>query len=71
MVDTDNCPYCNSPMENGYIAGNTGLWWTNRPLGRLARRRDGDIQLDFSCTGWAKISANRCESCKIIITQHD
>ncbi|MHA2179064.1 MAG: PF20097 family protein, partial [Candidatus Thorarchaeota archaeon] len=57
MVDSENCRYCNTPLKDGYIAGNTVLWWTTEEPGFLMRDKGGNIKLDSSNSGWAKVPA--------------
>lgn len=66
----ENCRYCNTPLENGYIAGNTVLWWTTEEPGFLLKDKEGNIQLDKSTTSWAKIPAKLCTTCKTILAEY-
>ncbi|MHA2234496.1 MAG: PF20097 family protein [Candidatus Thorarchaeota archaeon] len=62
MVDSENCRYCNTPLV---------LWWTTEEPGFLMRDKGGNIKLDSSNSGWAKVPAKRCSTCKLILVEYD
>ncbi|TFG32862.1 hypothetical protein EU528_02195 [Candidatus Thorarchaeota archaeon] len=67
MRDSSTCPDCESPMQNGYIVGNGAVWWTREKPKVLITGRGGNIQLDRSVKGWAKVKAKRCINCNLVI----
>ncbi len=71
MVESKNCPNCNTPLKDGFIAGSSVVWWTNESPGFLMREKDGNVQLDKSNTSWAKLPAKRCVTCKLIFAYYD
>ncbi len=71
MVDSENCRYCNTPLKDGYIAGNTVLWWTEEETGFLMRDKESNIKLDSSSSSWAKVPAKQCSTCKLILVEYD
>ena len=66
----ENCRYCNTPLKEGFIAGQKVLWWTTEEPGMLLRKKDGNIQLVSSNTSWAKVPAKQCTTCKTIIAEY-
>jgi len=71
MSESENCRYCNTPLEKGYIAGNKVLWWTKEEPGFMLKNEGDNIQLDKSSTSWAKIPAKLCRTCRTIIAEYD
>jgi hypothetical protein len=67
----ENCRYCNTPLREGYLAGNKVLWWTKEEPGFLLKESDDDIKLNSSNTSWAKVPAKVCTTCKMIIATYD
>jgi hypothetical protein len=57
-------------MEDGFVVGNAVLWWTQKTPSVLLRQKDGNIKLDRSYSGWAKLDAKRCSNCNVIIFEH-
>lgn len=65
-----NCPYCNKPMELGYIEqtniANPFKWRSNDLGDRLFVEKNKIIKLTSTIKG-TTIRAYRCEDCKKII----
>jgi len=57
-------------MEDGYLAGWLRLVWTDtKPKYGIIRKR-GEIKLDSSIRGIAKVRAKLCDNCELIIYRH-
>ena len=70
MTIGDNCPYCDSELENGFVVGSLVIWWTKKPPKVAITKKGGNIQLDRSYRGWAKLGAKRCDRCKLVIAEY-
>lgn len=67
----ENCRYCNTPLKEGYIAGNKVLWWTTEEPGFLMKDKDDNVKLTSSNTSWATLAAKQCSTCKTITVSYD
>jgi len=57
-------------MEDGYLVGGHSLWWTDKKPKYGTIRGRGNIRLDSSFRGIAKIRAKLCDNCELIIYRH-
>jgi hypothetical protein len=69
LIEDTTCPYCKTPMEDGYIAGSYAIWWTKKRPRFVLNKRGGNIELAQSFDGWAARGASRCPICKVIIVK--
>ncbi|MHA2025687.1 MAG: PF20097 family protein [Candidatus Thorarchaeota archaeon] len=67
----ENCRYCNTPLKEGYVAGNNVLWYTTEEPGFLMKQKDGNIKLNSSSSSWATVPAKHCSTCKTIIISYE
>lgn len=70
LKDTDICPYCGEEVEDGYLVGWHVLFWTDRKPKYGVVRNRGNIKLNSSFWGIAKVRAKLCDNCELIIYRH-
>lgn len=71
MKIDNTCPYCKAVMEDGFVVGNSVLWWTKESPSVLIRQKGGNIRLDRSYSSWAKRAGKQCSNCKVVIFEYD
>ena len=60
----NDCPYCNEPLNAGYIVSGSGIYWNDRVP---AFRCRGDEVLGISWAGCVSVVSYRCKKCKVFI----
>ncbi len=61
---TKGCPYCDEPLDAGYIVSDNGIYWNDHVP--TLRCRSGE-PLGISWAGCASVVGHQCKKCNVIV----
>ena len=65
-----NCPYCQTPMEAGYLSSRSPVFWSEEVSGLPIPTRKWDIPLGVALGLVIRPRAYLCRTCKTVITPY-
>ena len=65
-----NCPYCQRPMEAGYLSSRSPVFWSEEVSGLPVPTRRGDVLLGGALGLAVRPQAYLCRSCQTVITPY-
>ena len=64
------CPYCQRPMEAGYLSSRSPVFWSEEVSGLPVPTRRGDVLLGGALGLAVRPRAYLCRSCQTVITPY-
>lgn len=65
-----DCPYCQRPMEAGYLSSRSPVFWSEEVSGLPVPTRRGDVPLGGALGLAVRPRAYLCRTCKTVITPY-
>ena len=70
VCTTMNCPYCQKPMEAGYLSSGSPVFWSEAVSGFPVPTQQSDVPLGGKLGLVARPRAFLCRNCRIVLTRY-